>query len=90
MSKRGRLFTPPKTDAPASQPAEPAAPAPLAARKSTVSKSRAGKRNVTAYLDPAAFRQLKRLAADEDAAVQDLLVEGINEVSAKRGLSRIA
>lgn len=52
--------------------------------------TREGKRVVTAYLDPEAFRQLKRIAADEDAQQQDLLIEGINAVFEKRGLSRIA
>lgn len=52
--------------------------------------TREGKRVVTAYLDPEAFRQLKRIAADEDAQQQDLLVEGINLLFEKRGLSRIA
>jgi hypothetical protein len=37
-----------------------------------------------------AFRQLKRIAADEDRQQQDLLLEGINAVFEKRGLSRIA
>jgi hypothetical protein len=45
---------------------------------------------VTAYISPEAFRQLKRIAADEDAQVQDLLTEGLNAVFAARGLSRIA
>ena len=52
--------------------------------------TREGKRVVTAYLDPEAFRQLKRIAADEDRQQQDLLLEGINAVFEKRGLSRIA
>lgn len=67
-----------------------------AARDATVSprypkaSTREGKRVVTAYLDPEAFRQLKRIAADEDRQQQDLLLEGINAVFEKRGLSRIA
>lgn len=52
--------------------------------------TRAGKRVVTAYVSPEAFRQLKRIAADEDAQVQDLLTEGLNAVFAARGMSRIA
>jgi hypothetical protein len=41
-------------------------------------------------VSPEAFRQLKRIAADEDLQQQDLLLEGINAVFEKRGLSRIA
>ena len=62
----------------------------VSTRKHPVAKSREGKRNATAYLDPEAFKQLKIIAAREDVTVQDLFVEGINEVFAKRGLSRIA
>lgn len=52
--------------------------------------TREGKRVVTTYVSPEAFRQLKRIAADEDLQQQDLLLEGINAVFEKRGLSRIA
>ncbi|MFE1603319.1 ribbon-helix-helix domain-containing protein [Methylobacterium sp. ID0610] len=52
--------------------------------------TREGKRVVTAYISPEAFRQLKRIAADEDRQQQDLLLEGLNAVFEKRGLSRIA
>lgn len=52
--------------------------------------TREGKRVVTAYVSPEAFRQLKRIAADEDLQQQDLLIEGINAVFERRGLSRIA
>ncbi|GJD43971.1 hypothetical protein AFCDBAGC_1833 [Methylobacterium cerastii] len=52
--------------------------------------TREGKRVVTAYVSPEAFRQLKRLAADTDAQQQDLLLEGINLLFEKHGLSRIA
>ncbi|MCJ2111582.1 hypothetical protein MKK64_10295 [Methylobacterium sp. E-025] len=45
---------------------------------------------MTAYVSPEAFRQLKRLAADTDAQQQDLLLEGINLLFEKHGLSRIA
>jgi hypothetical protein len=62
----------------------------IAPGKYPKASTREGKRVVTAYLDPEAFRQLKRIAADEDAQQQDLLLEGINAVFEKRGLSRIA
>ncbi|MCJ2054765.1 ribbon-helix-helix domain-containing protein [Methylobacterium sp. J-070] len=103
MTKRPSLFsakTAPAaseaSEAPATEPA--AAPSPAAAQAGepaprTVypkATTRAGKRVVTAYVSPEAFRQLKRIAADEDAQVQDLLTEGLNAVFAARGLSRIA
>jgi hypothetical protein len=71
-------------------PAEPKAAEPVARAAYPKASTRAGKRVVTAYVSPEAFRQLKRIAADEDAQVQDLLTEGLNAVFAARGLSRIA
>lgn len=96
MTKRPSLFSArpsepePVSDTAQSQtppmPQSEAAPAVRYPKAST----REGKRVVTAYVSPEAFRQLKRIAADEDAQVQDLLTEGLNAVFAARGLSRIA
>ncbi|MCJ2099662.1 ribbon-helix-helix domain-containing protein [Methylobacterium sp. E-046] len=103
MTKRPSLFSakaapatsqaddPPASEAPvAPAPAEPKAAEPAARAAYPKATTRAGKRVVTAYVSPEAFRQLKRIAADEDAQVQDLLTEGLNAVFAARGLSRIA
>jgi hypothetical protein len=103
VTKRPSLFSakPASAASQADEPAAveaPAAPAPAepkaaeSAGRATYPKAttRAGKRVVTAYVSPEAFRQLKRIAADEDAQVQDLLTEGLNAVFAARGLSRIA
>ena len=103
MTKRPSLFSAKAAPA-ASQADEPAAieattapapPEPTAAEPTVraaypKATTRAGKRVVTAYVSPEAFRQLKRIAADEDAQVQDLLTEGLNAVFTARGLSRIA
>ena len=99
MTKRPSLFgskpAPAEPAAPSPQPSE-ADPATAASQDAPISarypkaSTREGKRVVTAYLAPEAFRQLKRLAADEDAQQQDLLIEGINLLFEKRGLSRIA
>lgn len=88
MMKRASLFSaPPAKPTPGPEPAV----APMAdARKHVVAKTREGKRNATAYLEAEAFQQLKLIAVREDTTVQALLLEGINEVFAKRGLSRIA
>lgn len=103
MTKRPSLFSPKAATAareaetaaaPAAAIPEPEAgevrpEAPPPARYPKAS-TREGKRVVTAYISPEAFRQLKRIAADEDRQQQDLLLEGINAVFEKRGLSRIA
>ena len=59
-------------------------------RKYPVAKTREGKRAVTTYLDREALRQLQKIAFDEEATLQELLVEGVNAVFQARGLSRIA
>ena len=88
MTKRPSLFsTAPKAEQPPLAPAPAPDPAP---RKYPVAKTRAGKRVATVYLEPEALRQLKQAAFDEDKTVQELLVEGVNAVFEKRGLSRIA
>ncbi|MDP4027070.1 hypothetical protein Q8W71_31255 [Methylobacterium sp. NEAU 140] len=73
---------------PAREAPRTAAPGP--ATKYPKASTREGKRVVTAYVSPEAFRQLKVIAAGEDAQIQDLLAEGLNAVFEKRGLSRIA
>lgn len=102
MTKRASLFGGKATaqvEQPAPQQPEPAieapvAPAPVAppqpTRKYPVAKTREGKRVATVYLEPEALRQLKRIGFDEETTVQELLVEGVNAVFEKRGLSRIA
>lgn len=90
MSKRASLFS--KSSAP---PPEPVMPSKVQAedpsgRKYPVAKTREGKRVATVYLEPEALRQLKHIAFDEEKTVQELLVEGVNAVFEKRGLSRIA
>lgn len=92
MTKRASLFSDPSAPSKPAAAEPPATPPPAAAdaRRHAVAKSRQGKRNATAYLEPEALQQLKMIAVREDTTVQALLVEGINEVFAKRGLSRIA
>lgn len=102
MTKRPSLFSAKaapaasQADEPASEvpvgpaPADPTVAEPVPRAAYPKATTRAGKRVVTAYVSPEAFRQLKRIAADEDAQVQDLLTEGLNAVFAARGLSRIA
>jgi hypothetical protein len=52
--------------------------------------TRIGKRLVTAYIEPEALKQLKLISVDEEKTIQDLLVEGLNAVFQKRGLTRCA
>lgn len=51
---------------------------------------RTGKRVVAGYFDRAVSKQLRQLALDEDASLQDLLREAINDLFVKRGKPPIA
>lgn len=71
-----------------------AAPAPVLGTKpekaQSVPPSRAGKKIVSGHFDPAVTRQLKQLALDQEATVQSLLAEALNDLFAKHGKQRIA
>lgn len=91
--KRGTLMGKKPTGEPAAAaetPAAAAAPSAPTQARVAKAKTREGKRNVTAFVDEAAHRQLRLLAATEDAAMQDLFVEALNLLFENRGLSRIA
>jgi hypothetical protein len=47
--------------------------------------TRAGKKKVTAALDPAMHKQLKGLAVERDTTTEALLVEAIGDLFAKHG-----
>jgi hypothetical protein len=91
MTKRAALFA-------ERQPIESVKPTPAPVesepttlgRARTIAKTREGKRVATVYLSAEALKQLKAIALDEDATLQELLVEGINAVFEKRHKSRIA
>lgn len=52
--------------------------------------SRAGKRAIAGFFDPAVSRQLKGIGLDKDKSVQALLAEALNDLFEKYGRSRIA
>ena len=52
--------------------------------------ARAGKRLIGGHFDKAVSRQLRELAAREDATVQALLAEAMNMLFGARGLPQIA
>jgi hypothetical protein len=52
--------------------------------------SRDGKRALTVYLDPLAWKQLRQLALDQDTSNQALGEEAVNLLFAKHGLNRSA
>lgn len=52
--------------------------------------SRAGKRVLSVYLDPLAWKQLRQLALDGETSTQALGEEAVNLLFAKHGLNRSA
>jgi ribosomal protein L32 len=87
-SSIGAIF---KKDEPASAPALlPPSENLAVAPQHKVSKTRKDKHGVAAYLSKEAHKQLKQIALDEDAEVQELIIEGINRVFEARGKHRIA
>ena len=67
---------------------EPGAAIPAATAQSP--PSRVGKKTIAGHFDPAAARQLKALAVDQDRTVQALLGEALNDLFAKHGKPPIA
>jgi len=53
-------------------------------------KGRAGRQFIAGHILPEAAKQFKLLAVQQDKTTQDMLIEAINDLFAKHGLSRIA
>src|SRR5476651_2215025 len=52
-------------------------------------KSREGRQFIAGHILPEAAKQFKLLAVQQDKTTQDMLIEAINDLFAKHGLSRI-
>ncbi len=94
MTKRSPLsFSLDTSVSPVIAPAKPAPREPelQPAEKSQIkSNSRAGRQFIAAHVLPEAAKQFKLLAVQHDKTTQTLLIEAINDLFAKYGLSRIA
>jgi hypothetical protein len=93
MPKRPSLFAPKAAADDAAVSEEVAAPAEsgsTTARSGYVAPSRAGKRVLSIYLDPLAWKQLRQLALDTETTTQALGEEAINLLFAKHRLNRSA
>jgi len=91
MPKRPSLFASKSAavvseEPPAAVIAAPAVDSPAASRP----PSRAGKRVLSLYLDPLAWKQMRQLALDANTSTQALGEEAINLLFAKHGLNRSA
>ena len=91
MSKRPSLFaTKPASASAAEEPAGEATPAEGSLPTSKRPPSREGKRVLSVYLDPLAWKQLRQLALDSDTSTQALGEEAVNLLFAKHGINRSA
>ncbi len=88
--KRGTLLGAKPAPAPVVVPPRPLAAAALAAAPAARAKTREGKRNITAFIDEAAHRQLGQLALDTGTKKQDLFVEALNLLFERHRKARIA
>jgi hypothetical protein len=95
MTKRPSLFATPaasRANAEISMEADPAPDTSTTdeSRNGKRPPSRAGKRVLSVYLDPLAWKQLRQLALDSETTTQALGEEAINLLFAKHGLNRSA
>jgi hypothetical protein len=91
MTKRPSLFASkaaPISDAPVADTRPPAVHQPAEATKRP--PSREGKRVLSVYLDPIAWKQLRQLALDTETSTQALGEEAVNLLFTKHGLNRSA
>lgn len=52
--------------------------------------SREGARGVTVWVEPEVYRMIKLIGLDADMTTQDVMIEAINDLLAKKGKGRIA
>lgn len=90
MTKRPSLFTPKVVASASPVDVEPAPAAQSAALPTKRPPSREGKRVLSVYLDPLAWKQLRQLALDTDTSTQALGEEAVNLLFAKHGINRSA
>ncbi|HTW72939.1 MAG TPA: ribbon-helix-helix domain-containing protein [Acetobacteraceae bacterium] len=91
MSKRPSLFAPKPDKVSVPEPAnEEAVALPAIHAATRRPPSREGKRVLSIYLDPLAWKQLRQLALDADTSTQALGEEAVNLLFAKHGINRSA
>jgi len=93
MTKRPSLFAPKRTsDEDTGDAREESVPAPARTTESRHGRppSREGKRVLSIYLDPLAWKQLRQLALDSETSTQALGEEAVNLLFAKHGINRTA
>lgn len=90
MPKRPSLFAPHSSPAAVAEAVAPEAVGTVTSPASNRPPSRAGKRVLSVYLDPLAWKQLRQLALDTDTTTQALGEEAVNLLFEKHRLNRSA
>jgi hypothetical protein len=90
MSKRPSLFAQRRAATVEESVTTAIEPTETAAATTQRPPSRAGKRVLSIYLDPLAWKQLRQLALDTDTTTQALGEEAVNLLFEKHGLNRSA
>jgi hypothetical protein len=90
MSRRTPLTVNPDKQGVSAPPAVLSLEETAATRTVMKGKSRHGRQFIAAHVVPEAAKQFKLLAVQQERTTQALLVEAINDLFAKYGLSRIA
>jgi hypothetical protein len=77
---------------PAAEPAPAPVAAPRAAKATKTSRpvTRQGARGITVWVEPEIYRMIKLVGLDADMTTQDVMMEAINDLLAKKGKGRIA
>ncbi len=78
----------PSTDRPAAAPPQIKPDSAMGRPAGFYAATRAGKKKVTAALDPTTHKQLKSLAVDKEVTTEALLAEAISDLLIKHGVSR--
>lgn len=79
-----------ETDTRASKPRRPAASKRVMKLASDKDNESAQRVQVAFRMDKDAYRDLKRMAIDEDTTVNELMVRAINELRERKGLKKLA
>lgn len=87
-----------EADAAVATAPEAAAPPPARRRAAKAAKpeqtkrptTRQGARGITVWVEPEVYRMIKLVGLDADMTTQDVMMEAINDLLAKKGKGRIA
>lgn len=77
-------------EAPPPPPRQRASKAPAEAVQTKRPTTRQGARGITVWVEPEVYRMIKLVGLDADMTTQDVMMEAINDLLAKKGKGRIA